>query len=143
MRRAALLLAWLAALPAGAAEPELDWSDLLSARARIENGQQLVDYPPALKPLDGKTVTLHGWITPINLGDGATVTSFLLTGTPGTCPFCLGTGPEGFVLVSAASPVPADATVELLLRGRFELTPHDPIGFYYRLRDAEARQVAP
>lgn len=54
----------------------------------------------------------------------------------GTCPFCLGIGPEGFVLVSAAAPVPADPTVQIALHDHFELTPNDTIGFYYRLRDA-------
>jgi len=121
--------------------PDLDWSDLMSAEARIDNGVTKVDYPAKLRPLDRGQVTLRGWISPINLGDGATVTSFLMTGTPGTCPFCLGTGPEGFVLVSAAVPIPADPTVPLVLRGRFELTPNDPIGFYYRLRDARVGSV--
>ena len=121
--------------------PDLDWSELMSAQARLDHGVQKIDYPITLKQLDGRPVTLHAWISPINLGDGTTVTSFLATGTPGTCPFCLGIGPEGFVLVSAAVPVPADPTVELLLQGRFELTPNDSIGFYYRLRDAHASMV--
>ena len=145
MRRAGLAAALMMLVGAHrmrAAEPEIKWSDLMSARARLENGSQQVDYPSVLKLLDGKDVTIYGWITPINLGDGATVTTFLLTGTPGTCPFCLGVGPEGFVLVSAVKPVPADVTVELLLRGRFQLTPNDPVGFYYRLQNALAKQVS-
>lgn len=144
MRRAWLALLLLgAAAAARADEPEVDWTDLLNTQVQTKGDAQTITYVPALKPLDGKPVTMHGWITPINLGDGTTVTSFLLTGTPGTCPFCFGMGPEAFVLVSAAEPVPADATVELLLHGRFELTPHDPIGFFYRLRQAHAQAVSP
>ncbi len=67
------------------------------------------------------------------------MTSFLLTGTPGTCPFCAGAQPQGFVLVSAAEPVPADAATELTLTGRFEVTADDPTGFYYRMRDAKRK----
>jgi hypothetical protein len=134
---ACLPLAVAAFMSLKAAEPELDWSDLMSATTREVGDKTVIDFKPSLLPLNGQMVTIRGWITPINLGDGTTVSEFLLTGTPGTCPFCLGVGPEGFVLISAAKPVPADITVELLLRGRFVMSQDDPTGFYYRIRDAQ------
>jgi hypothetical protein len=100
------------------------------------NGHDVIDFAAPLVALNGKTATITGWITPVNLGDGTTVTSFLLTGSPGTCPFCFGFGPESFILVTAAEPVPADVTASLHLSGRFEITPDDATGFYYRLLDA-------
>jgi hypothetical protein len=131
----ALLLGLLAA-PARCGEPEIDWGDLRNITTSTQGPDQIVSFPADLRALNGKNVIVSGWITPINLGDGATITSFLLTGTPGTCPFCAGFGPESFILVSAAEPVPTDVTVQLLLSGRFEISPNDPTGFYYRLRQA-------
>jgi hypothetical protein len=133
------LILGLVALAARAAGPEVSWDDLQTAKPMVVDNQPTIAFPPALAALNGKDVTIHGWITPFNLGDGTTVTSFLLTGTPGTCPFCFGAGPESFVLVTAAVPVPADITAELALSGRFEVAANDPTGFYYRLRDARPK----
>jgi hypothetical protein len=136
MIRLIVLILCVFASPAWSAGAEVSWADLQNIKTRVVGNQPIVDFVPRLVALDGKPVTISGWITPINLGDGTTITSFLLTGTPGTCPFCLGFGPESFVLVSATEPVPVDVTTELLLAGRFEITPKDPTGFYYRLREA-------
>jgi hypothetical protein len=136
MRIWIVLLACLFAVPAYCASPEISWDDMRNITTHGEGDQQSVEFVPALKALNGKSAIISGWITPINLGDGTTVTSFLLTGTPGTCPFCFGFGPESFILVSAAEPVPSDVTVQLLLSGRFEISPNDPTGFYYRLGNA-------
>ncbi len=136
MIRLTVLILCVFASPAWGAGAEVSWDDLQNIKTHVVSKQSIVDFLPALVALDRKPVTIHGWITPINLGDGTTVTSFLLTGTPGTCPFCLGFGPESFVLVSAVEPVPVDVTTELLLAGRFEITPNDPTGFYYRLQEA-------
>lgn len=137
MRHVLMIVLCLLALPAWSEPPSIAWQDLQQAKAKVENGQAVVDFAPALIPLNGQPATIRGWITPFNLGDGKTVTSFLLTGTPGTCPFCLGLGAESFVLVSAAEPVPIDVATELQLSGRFEVSASDPTGFYYRLRDAK------
>jgi hypothetical protein len=136
MRYVIAVLCCLLAPPAWSASGEISWDDMRNITTQGTGDQQTITFQPSLMALNGKPATISGWITPINLGDGTTVTSFLLTGTPGTCPFCFGFGPESFILVSAAEPVPTDVTVELLLSGRFEITPSDPTGFYYRLRDA-------
>lgn len=143
MRRRTLVSALLALpvlAPAAQASdpalPEVNFGDMMSLKTKQDGDNTIVTFPPVLSALNNKTVTIRGWITPINLGDGTTVTSFLLTGTPGTCPFCWGMGPEAFILVSAAQPIPSDVTVELLLKGKFEALNNDPTGFYYRLRDA-------
>ncbi len=136
MIRPIVLILCIFASPTWSAGAEVSWDNLQNIKTHVVGNQPSVDFLPALVALDGKPVTIRGWITPINLGDGTTVTSFLLTGTPGTCPFCLGFGPESFVLVRAAEPVPVDITTELLLAGRFEITRNDPTGFYYRLKEA-------
>lgn len=136
MIRLTLLILCVLASPAWSAGAEVSWDDLQNVKTQVPGNHSIADFSPALVALDRKAVTIRGWITPINLGDGTTVTSFLLTGTPGTCPFCLGFGPENFVLISAAEPVPVDVTAELLLAGRFEIVPKDPTGFCYRLREA-------
>jgi len=132
-----LAVAMLFCLPAWAADPEIQWDSLRDAMQTVVDNKQQIGFLPEAQALNGKQVTIRGWITPFNLGDGDTVKSFLLTGTPGTCPFCSGALPQDFVLVSAAEPIPADITVELVLTGRFELSQDDPTGFYYRLRDAK------
>jgi hypothetical protein len=144
MRAARVLLLGLWALLAIApsvrasdpALPEVSFGDMMALKTKQDGDNTIVTFPAVLSALNDKTVTIRGWITPINLGDGTTVTSFLLTGTPGTCPFCWGMGPEAFILVSAAQPIPSDVTVELQLKGKFEALQNDPTGFYYRLRDA-------
>ena len=132
-------LALLACLPAWAGDPEVDWGALRDAMQTTVGDKQTIAFLPEAEKLNGKQVTIHGWITPFNLGDGDTVKSFLLTGTPGTCPFCSGALPQDFVLVSADEPIPADITAELVLTGRFEVTQDDPTGFYYRLRNAKRK----
>ena len=136
------IVVWIAILNgvmsarAWAADPQLDWDDLRDIATKTVANQDTVIFAPAVKALDGQIVTISGWITPINLGDGPTVTSFLLTGTPGTCPFCAGFGPESFVLVTVNKPVPSDPTARLLLVGRFKVSAADATGFYYRLQNA-------
>ena len=125
-----------AARDASAADAQIAWDDLRALKIEKQNGAERITFDPAIAALSGKAATIAGWITPINLGDGTTVTSFLLTGTPGTCPFCFGYGPESFVLVEAAEPVPADVSVQLLLSGRFSAKAEDASGFYYRLSGA-------
>jgi hypothetical protein len=135
MRRLVLALCVLTG-PAWAGDPEISWDDMRNIKTHMDKGEPVMEFAASLVALNGKTATVTGWITPVNLGDGTTVTSFLLTGSPGTCPFCFGFGPESFILVTAAEPVPADVTASLHLSGRFEISPNDATGFYYRLRDA-------
>lgn len=136
-----LFLAVLACAPCPAATapayPEIAWPDLLTVSVRGEGDARRVIFVPSLGALAHHVVSIRGWITPINLGDGEKITSFLLTGTPGTCPFCLGLGPEGFVLVRMAAPIPADPSTPLHLIGRFEMSATDPSGFFYRLNDGQ------
>jgi len=140
MRRLILLAAaFLICLPAWAADPEVPWGPLRDATQKTVDNKPVMEFEPEAVALNGKQVTIHGWITPFNLGDGDTVTSFLLTGTPGTCPFCSGAQPQDFVLVSASEPIPVDITAELVLTGKFEVNQDDPTGFYYRLRDAKRK----
>jgi hypothetical protein len=140
MRRLILpMVALIFCLPALAADPELQWDFLRDATQKTVDNKPVMEFEPEAVALNGKQVTLHGWITPFNLGDGDTVTSFLLTGTPGTCPFCSGAQPQDFVLVTASEPIPVDITAELVLTGRFEVNQDDPTGFYYRLRDAKRK----
>jgi hypothetical protein len=134
-----LVFVLICSFPARAAEPELQWDFLRDATQKTVDSKPVMDFEPEALALNGKQVTLHGWITPFNLGDANTVTSFILTGTPGTCPFCFGALPQDFVLVSAEKPVPVDITAELVLTGRFEVTQDDPTGFYYRLRNAKQK----
>ena len=134
-----IALVVLACLQAWAAVPEVQWDSLRDAMQTTTGDKQTVAFLPEAEKLNGRQVTIRGWITPFNLGDGDTVKSFLLTGTPGTCPFCSGALPQDFVLVSADEPIPADITAELVLTGRLELSQDDPTGFYYRLRDARRK----
>jgi len=130
---------YFAAFVARADEPELSWDDLQNVKTHVAGEQSTVDFVPPLVALNGKQVTVRGWIVPINLNNATTVTSFILTGTPGTCPFCFGAGPESFLLVTASKPIPVDVAAELDLKGRFETVQNDPTGFYYRLRDATVK----
>jgi len=132
-------LALPACLPAWAADPEVPWDALRDAMQTTQGDKQTIAFLPEAEKLNGKQVIIHGWITPFNISDGDKVTSFLLTGTPGTCPFCSGALPQDFVLVTADKPIPVDITAEQVLTGRFELGQDDPSGFCYRLKDAKPK----
>lgn len=109
------------------------WSLLTTATIRMNKGKLGPAFPEALRPLDGKTVKLQGYILPIEAGQ--THRYFLLSAWSPTCPFCQTAGPEAVVEVRARSAVKYSME-PVVVEGRLMLLENDPSGVFYRLLDA-------
>ena len=110
------------------------WSLLSKTAIRKIDGKLGPDFPAALRPLNGKTVKLHGYILPLEAGQ--THRRFLLSAWSPSCPFCLTAGPEAMVEVKAKTGVKYSLE-PVVVQGRLELLADDPSGMFYRLVDAE------
>jgi hypothetical protein len=109
------------------------WSVLSSATIKMNNGKLGPAFPAALRPLNGKTVKLQGYILPIEAG--RTHSYFLLSAWSPTCPFCQTAGPEAMVEVRARTAVKYSVD-PVVVEGRLMLLDNDPSGVFYRLVEA-------
>lgn len=110
------------------------WSLLSKTAIRRIEGRLAPDFPAALRPLDGKTVKVQGYLLPLEAGQ--VHRRFLLSAWSPSCPFCLTAGPEAMVEVKAKSAVKYSLE-PVVVQGRLELLGNDPAGMFYRLLDAE------
>jgi hypothetical protein len=148
---AALLAAALAAAPAAGqpaapaphdpqtqmlpdAKGAVPWSLMGKTAIRKIDGKLGPDFPAALKPYDGKTVKLQGYILPLEAGQ--THRRFLLSAWSPTCPFCLTAGPEAMVEVKAKDAVKYSLE-PVVVQGRLALLRDDASGMFFRLDDAQ------
>jgi hypothetical protein len=106
---------------------------LSAATIKMIKGKLGPDFPEALRPLNGKTVKLQGYILPIEAGQ--THSYFLLSAWSPTCPFCLTAGPEAIVEVRARTAVKYSID-PVVVEGRLMLLDNDPSGVFYRLVEA-------
>ncbi len=115
---------------AGGAVP---WSLLSAATIRMNKGKLGPAFPETLRPLNGKTVKLQGYILPIEAGQ--THSYFILSAWSPTCPFCQTAGPEAMVEVRARTAVKYSID-PVVVEGRLMLLENDPGGVFYRLVEA-------
>lgn len=109
------------------------WSLLSSTAIKKIGGKLGPEFPPALRPLNGKTVKLQGYILPLE--PGLVHQRFLLSAWSPSCPFCLTAGPEAMVEIRARTPVKYSID-PVTVEGRLALLDDDPNGLFYRLLDA-------
>ena len=140
-------LALTLALLAGAAQaqtppdtlyplPEIDgalpWDTLADVDAGADGATVAVFYGEAVLALDGENVKMVGFLLPLG-GDGRRQ---LLSRNSPNCPFCLPTGPEGFVELICDDPI--DYSMEaVVVAGVFEVLRDAASGYYYRMTDVE------
>jgi hypothetical protein len=91
-----------------------------------------------LQQLDGKTVSLTGFMQPVSMGP--TVTGFMLIEYPVGCWFCESPEPAGIVYVATAGgkPVPLKRG-RVKVEGRLKLNSSDPEDFLYTVTGAGVR----
>ena len=116
------------------AKGAVPWSLLSKTAIRKIDGKLGPDFPAALRPLNGRTVKLQGYILPLEAGQ--THRRFLLSAWSPSCPFCLTAGPEAMIEVKARKDVKYSLD-PVVVQGRFELLDNDAAGLFYRLADAE------
>jgi Flp pilus assembly protein TadD len=96
-------------------------------------------FPPYLKDLDGKKVTLRGYLQP--LGDDSDLDSFLLIEYPVGCWYCEQPEATAILLVELPEGKTHPYTREqVTIRGKLVLNARDPENFLYTIRDAEVQQ---
>lgn len=109
------------------------WSLLSAATIKMNKGKLGPAFPEALRPLNGTTVKLQGYILPIEAGQ--THSYFILSAWSPSCPFCLTAGPEAMVEVRARTAVKYSID-PVVVEGRLMLLENDPSGVFYRLVEA-------
>lgn len=146
---AGLMLAAALSQPA-AAEPTIwrpaetppggvSWKTLESTKMISRLGPSRIvlskpEFPPAVAQLAGKQVVVAGWMMPLE--SGARQRHFVLFGYPPGCPFHDHAGPNQFIEVYAAVPVPVNEIDAIVLSGVLELSGHNEDGVFYKLRGA-------
>lgn len=110
------------------------WGDLARARVTRGGGRFQVTFLPAVIALDGKTVTLVGFMAPVRPGRRHSL--FLLSDRRFLCDTCHSVPPpESIVEVNVAAAEPA-RTRPIMVRGKLALVRDDPNGLVYRLTEA-------
>lgn len=89
-------------------------------------------FTPAVKNLDGKRITVAGWMMPLD--NGATQKRFVLLGYPPGCPFHFHAAPNQFIEVLADTPFKTDETNVHIVSGVLELTGYNESGIFYRMK---------
>lgn len=112
------------------------WAKLAHCPAKFDNKTSLytISLIPDVKALDGKTVTIKGFVLPL---DGSDKTRhFLLTKRTPVCMFCPPGEPNEVIEVTSKAPVDwADDMVTV--RGRFTLVNDGEKAIFFALRDAD------
>jgi len=92
------------------------------------------EFSDELKALDGKEITLYGFMFPLQ--QEAKHTNFLLGPYPPSCPFHYHASPSLIVEVKTSKPIPFSWD-EMMLKGKLQLVEKDPNGVFYMLNDAK------
>lgn len=122
---------WLAGLPQTGLTR---WNLLMEARVTADAAGALqVDFPEAVRALEGQTVTLAGFMLPLEPSPAQK--HFLLSASPPNCFFHVPGGPSTVVEVFADTPVPGSFD-PMRVQGRLELVSASEMGILYRLQAA-------
>lgn len=123
--------------PAGRFHLALDeltalWREL--ADVRLAGVTAVPQFPDAVKALDGKPVSLRGFMVPLT--DGGPQRRFILAANPVGCPACERPGPASMLHVQVRVPAP-ETRDAVVVSGTLRLKPHE--GLFYRLEQASVR----
>lgn len=103
-------------------------------------GQYEIHYPPEVKALEGKSVTLDGFLLPLEAGDKSQ--HFLLTVRAPSCPYCLPAAPNEMAEIFTRKPIAWNEQM-VSLSGRLKLMPEKSAdGIFFQLLDASADSSA-
>ena len=101
---------------------------------RKHGGMFTASFPPAVRSLNGKRVTLVGFVTQVL--DRQPNRQFLVSATPILCTHCTHPDPSAIVEVNTKRPF-AGSNEPVRVRGTLQLVADAPNALVYRLNDSE------
>lgn len=135
IRRIAVLasLAVLAVLPAAAQSP-VSWETLAQVRLVRDGATFIPRFEAGVQRLSGQRVRVQGFMLPLD--QSGAQSHFVLSANPvANCFYCMPGGPESMIEIRAARALEFSYD-PITLVGTLELLRDDPMGMYYRLKDA-------
>lgn len=109
------------------------WYSLTKASFVQRNGKTEIEFGDSINRLDGKSIKLRGYITPLQLGRDQK--HFILSPTPPSCAFHMAAGATEMVEVFSSTPV-TYSLEPVVISGTFALLSHDPSGIFYQMANA-------
>jgi len=122
----------------GAPDDLVLWGELAKAGITRKAGRYNVTFLPSVLALEGKTVTLLGFMAPVHPGE--LEKQFLLSDTRFLCDTCqTAPAPQSIVEVNAEEGQPVRER-PIMVRGKLELVRDSRHGLIYRLHNAKVIQ---
>ena len=122
---------------AGPSLPEragvVPWRTFAQVKVQRVDGRSVPEFSPALAALDQKTVTVEGFMFPLD--DHDTHALFILSAVAPECDIHMPGGPEAVIEVHAARPL-AYSDEPITVVGKLSVLKREPSGIFYRLTAA-------
>ena len=109
------------------------WYSLTKVSFVQRNGKTELEFDAGINQMNGKSIKLRGYITPLQLGRDQK--HFILSSKPPSCAFCMPAGADEMVEVFSSAPV-RYSLEPVVIYGTLALLTHDPSGIFYRMADA-------
>ena len=109
------------------------------AKCKVKTDQNLsysITYAPAVKALNGKNVSISGFMQPLEAKE--TFRHFLLSKNAPTCAFCPPGAPNEVVEVFSAKPT-RWKEIQVTFSGTLNLVNDGKTGVFFQMKDAEER----
>lgn len=114
------------------------WHILAKTTIHVDpkEGYYSATFPPEIKALSGKPVTVSGFILPLE--STKKFKHFLLSKRTPTCPFCPPGEPNEIIDVWTLSPIAYTEDI-LTVKGTFDLMNDREMGLFFKIKNAQAK----
>ena len=111
----------------------IPWYSLSKVSYVQRNGKTELEFDDGINQMNGKSIKLRGYVTPLQLGRDQK--HFILSPTPPSCAFHMPAGAAELVEVFSSTPVTYSLD-PVVISGTLALLSHDPSGIFYQMADA-------
>jgi hypothetical protein len=94
------------------------------------------NFTPEIKALEGKEITLSGYLTPVSSGGFGKKSDYLLSRENFHCPYCYVAGRGSLALAQFDAHVPPTSG-KVTIKGMLALQDKDPSDFYFQIKGAK------
>jgi hypothetical protein len=109
------------------------WYELTQVKFAQRDGKSVLQFGDRVNALDGKSIKLRGYITPLQFGSDQK--HFILSPKPPSCAFCVPAGPDEMVEVYSTAPIKYSLD-PITISGTLAILRNDPGGLMYRMANA-------